>query len=60
MIRVVARTKAVVAGVAGAAAMELTAQVLRLAGLPAVDLVSELASVVSIWSHRHRRCSMVG
>ena len=47
MIRVVARTKAVLAGVAGAAAMELTAQVLRLAGLPAVDLVSELASVVA-------------
>ena len=47
MIRVVARTKAVVAGVAGAAAMELTAHALRLAGLPAVDLIAELASVAA-------------
>ena len=46
MIRVVARTKAVVAGLAGAAAMEATARALRLAGLPAVDLIAELGSVV--------------
>ena len=45
MIRRVDLKKAAIAGVAGAVAMELTAQALRLAGLPAVDLVSELGSL---------------
>ena len=45
MIRRVDLKKAAIAGVAGAVAMELTAQALRLAGLPAVDLVAELGSL---------------
>ena len=45
MIRRVDLEKAAIAGAAGAAAMELAAQALRLAGMPAVDLVSELATL---------------
>lgn len=46
MIRVVARSKAIVAGVAGALAMQLTSYALQLAGIPSVDLVAQLGSVV--------------
>jgi beta-glucosidase/6-phospho-beta-glucosidase/beta-galactosidase len=42
MVRVVALRKAVVAGIAGAIAMEVAAYALRLAGWPAVDFVGEL------------------
>jgi beta-glucosidase/6-phospho-beta-glucosidase/beta-galactosidase len=45
LIRVVAWSKAIVAGAAGALAMEAAAYALRLAGIPAVDLVTALASV---------------
>lgn len=45
MIRVVSRPKAVAAGVAGAFAMVAAAYALRAAGLPAVDLIAELAAV---------------
>ncbi|HEU5482905.1 MAG TPA: family 1 glycosylhydrolase, partial [Sphingomicrobium sp.] len=45
MIRVVARSKAVLAGMAGALAMEAAVYALRLAGVPAVDLVTDLASI---------------
>jgi hypothetical protein len=45
MIRAVALPKAIVAGLAGAAAMEALSFVVRLAGVPAVDFVTELNSV---------------
>ncbi|MGE5564436.1 MAG: family 1 glycosylhydrolase [Bacillota bacterium] len=45
MIRVVALKKAVLAGLAGAAAMEVFSFVATRAGLPAVDLVNELSTV---------------
>lgn len=46
MIRIVDRWKAVVAGVAGALAMEIVTYVLKGVGVPAVDLVAEVSSVV--------------
>lgn len=46
MIRVVDRSKAVVAGIAGAIAMELAGQAVRLAGLPSLHMVAELASII--------------
>jgi beta-glucosidase/6-phospho-beta-glucosidase/beta-galactosidase len=45
MIRVVALPKAIVAGLAGAAAMEAFSLVTRAAGLPAVDLVTDLSAI---------------
>jgi beta-glucosidase/6-phospho-beta-glucosidase/beta-galactosidase len=45
VIRNVARPKAIIAGVAGAAAMQAAAYALRAAGVPAVDLVGELGSL---------------
>ena len=44
MVRVVALRKAISAGVAAAVAMEIFLRVLRLAGLPTVDLVAEMSS----------------
>jgi beta-glucosidase/6-phospho-beta-glucosidase/beta-galactosidase len=46
VIRNVARPKAIVAGVAGAAAMQLGAYALKAAGIPAIDLASELGSII--------------
>ena len=46
MVRVVAFRKAVLAGISGAIAMEATLHALTLAGLPSVDMVAELGSVV--------------
>ena len=46
MIRSVALPKAILAGLAGAAAMEALSFVVRLAGVPAVDFVTELNSVM--------------
>ena len=51
MIRVVALKKAIAAGLAGAAAMELLSLAATSAGLPAVDMVSELSSVEFHGSH---------
>ena len=45
MIRSVALPKAILAGLAGAAAMEALSLIVRLAGVPAVDFVTELNSV---------------
>jgi len=45
VIRVVARPKAIAAGVAGALAMQAAAYALRAAGFPAVDLVAQLGSI---------------
>ena len=45
MIRIVDWSKAVVAGVAGAVAMEIAAYALRLAGAPAVDMIAELGAI---------------
>ena len=46
MVRIVALPKAIAAGIAGAIAMELVMRGIALAGLPAVDLVSELKSFI--------------
>lgn len=51
MVRVVALRKAISAGVAAAVAMEMFLRVLRLAGLPTVDLVAELSSFAFGNSH---------
>ncbi len=46
MIRRVDLKKAAIAGIASAAAMEIVAQALRLAGVTSVDLVSELGAIL--------------
>ena len=51
MIRSIARSKAILAGVAGAAAMQAAAYALRAIGLPTIDLAAELGSIVGPNSH---------
>jgi thiamine pyrophosphate-dependent acetolactate synthase large subunit-like protein len=51
LIRVVDFRKAVIAGVAGAAAMEVVLRGFALVGLPVFDLVEELGAVVFHHSH---------
>jgi beta-glucosidase/6-phospho-beta-glucosidase/beta-galactosidase len=46
MVRIIALRKAAAAGIAGAVAMEAVMRAFLLAGLPAVDIVSELRSAV--------------
>ena len=51
MVRVISLRKAALAGIAGAIAMEAVFQLLRLAGLPAMDMVGELS--LSLFARSH-------